>query len=280
VTIYTQTRRMRMTIRQQVGISEKSAILCDPRQGGRRKMGMLSDVLEARETLATPLHGVGAARKPNLRPSLARRGDRILTSGGGTSDTVTVRPERAGGAMVKDQELQAVELMVRVRDGDREAFALLFAQFAPRVKAFLMKSGTAAAQAEDCAQDVMATLWTKAHLYDPSRASVATWIFTIARNRRIDVIRRQRRPEPEDLGWGPEGEPDADEVLNLQQESARLKAALGELSAPQREIIERAYFGDLTHQEIAAATGLPLGTIKSRIRLALDRLRHAIGPRE
>lgn len=126
-------------------------------------------------------------------------------------------------------------------------------------------------------QDVMATLWHKAHMYDPARASVATWIFTIARNRKIDLLRRYARPEPEDLPWGPESAPDQADVIALQEDSTRLADAIRQLPEKQRSLIERAYFGDLTHSEIAAETGLPLGTIKSRIRLALDRLRHAMG---
>jgi RNA polymerase sigma-70 factor (ECF subfamily) len=157
---------------------------------------------------------------------------------------------------------------------DHAAFAELFAHFAPRVKAFLMKSGADETTAEECAQDVMATLWRKAHMFDPTRATVSTWIFTIARNRRIDVIRRERRPEPEALPWGPEEEPHAAEVVELRQESERLSAALKRLPQKQRELVEKAYFADLSHSEIAEATGLPLGTIKSRIRLALERLRH------
>jgi len=150
----------------------------------------------------------------------------------------------------------------------------LFRYFAPRVKGFLMKSGASASLAEECAQDVMATVWQKAHQFDPTRASVATWIFTIARNRKIDMLRRQNRPEPDDLSWGPEEEPDQADILVLQQESERLAEALKALPEKQRVLVERAYFGDLSHGEIAAETGLPLGTIKSRIRLALERLRH------
>lgn len=168
-------------------------------------------------------------------------------------------------------------LMVRVRDDkDKEAFAALFRHFAPRVKAFLMKSGTSDTLAEECVQDVMATLWQKAHLYDPTRANASTWIYTIARNRKIDALRKQRRPEPEDLPWGPESEPDQADVVSLQQETEKLAEALKALPQKQRTLIERAYFGDLTHSEIAEETGLPLGTIKSRIRLALDKLRHAM----
>ena len=159
---------------------------------------------------------------------------------------------------------------------DQSAFADLFRHFAPRVKAFLMKSGTGEALAEEVTQEVMATLWRKAHMFDPARASVSTWIFTIARNRRIDMIRKARRPEPEDLPWGPEAEPDQEEALTLQQESERLGEALKRLPARQRELVEKAYFGDLSHSQIAADTGLPLGTIKSRIRLALEKLRHEL----
>jgi RNA polymerase sigma-70 factor (ECF subfamily) len=171
-------------------------------------------------------------------------------------------------------ETDWASLMLAVRDKqDRNAFAQLFRHFAPRVKAFLMKAGSDAATAEECAQDVMATLWQKSHLYDPARASVATWVFTIARNRRIDMARKARRPEPEAVLWGPDEEPDQAEVYEADQETRRLSAALADLPEKQRALIKRAFYGDLSHSEIAAETGLPLGTIKSRIRLALDRLR-------
>jgi RNA polymerase sigma factor (sigma-70 family) len=176
-----------------------------------------------------------------------------------------------------EKRLLWVSHMTRIRDTqDKAAFAELYAHFAPRVKGFLMKSGSDASLAEECAQEVMATCWHKAHLFDPSRASVATWIFTIARNRKIDVLRKQRRPEPEELTWGPEEEPDQADILVLQEESALLGQALSDLPPAQRELIQKAYFGELSHSEIAAQTGLPLGTIKSRIRLALERLRHAM----
>ena len=187
-----------------------------------------------------------------------------------------VLPNFKGRSRVNVQnEVDWAAHLILVRDRqDKAAFAALFRHFAPRIKAFLMKSGANAALAEECAQDVMATLWQKSHLFDPARASVATWVFTIARNRRIDALRKSRRPEPEDLPWGPEAEPDQAEAMEMQQETDRLGAALAQLPSKQRALIERAYYGDLTHSEIAAETGLPLGTIKSRIRLALERLRH------
>ena len=159
---------------------------------------------------------------------------------------------------------------------DTSAFEELFNHFAPRVKAFLMKSGADSQMAEECSQEVMATVWRKAHLFDPARASVSTWIFTIARNKKIDAIRKLNRPEPEQLYPEQDYEPDQEEVVELQQETERLATALGELPEKQRVLIEKAYLGELSHSEIAEITGLPLGTIKSRIRLALEKLRHSM----
>ena len=159
---------------------------------------------------------------------------------------------------------------------DTSAFEELFNHFAPRVKAFLMKSGADPEMAEECSQEVMATVWRKAHLFNPARASASTWIFTIARNKKIDAIRKLNRPEPEQLYPEQDYEPDQEEVVELQQETERLAAALGELPEKQRVLIEKAYLGELSHSEIAEITGLPLGTIKSRIRLALEKLRHSM----
>jgi RNA polymerase sigma-70 factor (ECF subfamily) len=175
------------------------------------------------------------------------------------------------------KDLFWLECVTRIRDQqDQAAFAELFNHFAPRVKSFLMKSGADESLAEECSQEVMVTLWRKAHLFDPTRASVATWIFTIARNKKIDALRRQNRPEPESLPWQDDQEPDAAEALELQQESTRLAEVIEELPDKQRDIVKRAFYGDLSHQEIAMETGLPLGTIKSRIRLALERMRHSL----
>jgi len=159
---------------------------------------------------------------------------------------------------------------------DTSAFEELFNHFAPRVKAFLMKSGADPQMAEECSQEVMATVWRKAYLFDPSRASASTWIFTIARNKKIDAIRKQNRPEPEQLYSDQDYEPDQESVVELQQETERLTSALEELPEKQRVLVEKAYLGELSHSEIAEITGLPLGTIKSRIRLALEKLRHSM----
>ena len=210
-----------------------------------------SDAPPKRAAYATPMH-------PDTPCAINVQGKEVDV-------TPTNKPDR----MAWVAELSAI------RDNqDQKAFAAVFAHFAPRVKAFLMKSGANPDMAEEVSQEVMATLWRKSHMFDPAKASVSTWIFTIARNRKIDVLRKQRRPEPEDLTWGPQEEPDQEDVLALQQESKQLGEALAALPDKQRDLIVRAYYGELTHSEIADATGLPLGTIKSRIRLALDRLRH------
>ncbi|OWU83501.1 RNA polymerase sigma factor RpoE [Oceanicola sp. 22II-s10i] len=164
--------------------------------------------------------------------------------------------------------------MLAVRDRrDRMAFAALFDHFAPRLKGFVMRSGTPAEQAEEIVQDVMLKVWRKADLFDPHRAQVSSWIYQIARNRQIDVLRKESRPVPEELAEDPDAEPDAGQILALEQETDHLRRALTGLKPEQREVIEKAYLGELTHQEISDQTGLPLGTVKSRIRIGLDRLR-------
>ncbi|WZK91059.1 sigma-70 family RNA polymerase sigma factor [Aliisedimentitalea scapharcae] len=167
--------------------------------------------------------------------------------------------------------------MLAVRDRrDKDAFAALFDYFAPRLKGFIMRKGTSSAQAEEIVQDVMLTVWRKAAMFDPHRAQVSAWVYQIARNRHIDIRRKENRPVPEELYEDPGTEPDASQILAIDQEASHLKQALAQLSADQREIVEKAYLGELTHQQISEQTGLPLGTIKSRIRLGLERLRREL----
>ena len=167
--------------------------------------------------------------------------------------------------------------MLAVRDHrDKVAFGRLFDHFAPRLKGMICRSGLPAAQAEDIVQDVMLTVWRKADLFDPGRAQVAAWIFQIARNRQIDILRKERRPVPEELRQVEQTDVDAAQVLALEQETRALQAALKRLKPAQRVMVERAYLGELSHAEIKAETGLPLGTIKSRIRLGLEKLRHEL----
>lgn len=162
---------------------------------------------------------------------------------------------------------------------DRAAFAELFGRFAGRIKAFLMKSGTPEAQAEDLAQDVMVNVWRKAGSFDGARARASTWIYTIARNRRIDVFRREARPEPDpnDPLFQPEPEPDPASKLADDDRDRNVRTALRELNSDQQEVVQLAFFAGLSHGEIAERLDVPLGTVKSRLRLAFQRLRAALG---
>ena len=181
------------------------------------------------------------------------------------------------GLQVAQQPSSLTVLMLAVRDNrDKSAFADLFDHFAPRLKGFVMRSGAPAGQAEDIVQEVMLTVWRKATQFDPQRAQVSAWIYQIARNRQIDLFRKTSRPMPEEWQDDSETDPDPGETLGIAQEVDRLKLALDQLSPSQRDMIERAYLGELSHQEISTLTGLPLGPNKSRIRLGLERLRHAL----
>ncbi len=167
--------------------------------------------------------------------------------------------------------------MLAVRDRrDKHAFGRLFDFFAPRLKGMILRSGASAAEAEDIVQDVMLAVWHRADSFDPHRAQVSSWIYQIARNRQIDILRKTRRPVPEELKSDEAPEIDPLQVIALEQETKQLRAALDALSEDQRAMIEKAYLGELSHSEIQANTGLPLGTIKSRIRLALEKLRHEL----
>ena len=162
--------------------------------------------------------------------------------------------------------------------GDRIAFARLFEHFAPRIKAYLMRAGASGSAAEELMQEVMLTVWRRAALFDRGKAAVSTWIFTIARNKRIDRIRRETRAEldPHDPALVPTAPEAADTVVEKSQAAERLRAAVELLPAEQMEVLRRSYFEAESHSVIAADLGLPLGTVKSRLRLALSRLRSVL----
>jgi RNA polymerase sigma-70 factor (ECF subfamily) len=158
---------------------------------------------------------------------------------------------------------------------DRAAFTRVFAYYAPRVKAYLARLGLDGAQAEEVAQEVMVAVWRKAASFDARQASVSTWIFRIARNRRIDVFRRAQRAtlDPNDPAFEPPAEARPDGAAEAAEREARVRRAMAELPPEQRDLVRRAFYEDLSHSEIAATTGVPLGTVKSRLRLAFAKLK-------
>ncbi|GEO40693.1 RNA polymerase sigma-70 factor (ECF subfamily) [Skermanella aerolata] len=171
------------------------------------------------------------------------------------------------------------ELLVAIaRDRDKDAFGLLFGRMGPRLKAYLLRSGIAPSQADELVQEVMLMVWHRADTFDPARAMASTWIFTIARNKRIDAARRDRRPEfdPEDPALVPDQPAAADRSIEQAEASARLRDAIAKLPAEQADLLRLAYFEDQPHSAIARHKGLPLGTVKSRLRLALERLRREL----
>jgi RNA polymerase sigma-70 factor (ECF subfamily) len=157
---------------------------------------------------------------------------------------------------------------------DREAFAQLFAYFAPRLKAWLVKSGATSTAAEDFAQDAMLTVWRKADLFDARKARAATWIFTIARNRRLDMLRRDARPLPTpEIELAADNMQRPDDILSTNQDAERVRNALSRLKPDQVEVLRMAFFMESPHSDIARQLDLPLGTVKSRIRNAMIKLR-------
>jgi len=157
---------------------------------------------------------------------------------------------------------------------DRQAFTRLFHLMAPRIKAYCLKSGSDAATAEEMAQETMIQVWRRAAQFDPTRASVTTWIFTITRNKRIDHFRKEKRPEitADDIAQSMSDPVNADQKMETTQTAEALAEKIQALSSEQAEVIHKAFFEDKTHQVIASELDIPLGTVKSRIRLALTKL--------
>ena len=178
--------------------------------------------------------------------------------------------------------MEWAELIGRVAaHGDRDAFKLLFEHFAPRVKGFLVKTGMNADAAEEIAQNTLLTVWRKAAQFDPASAGAAAWIFTIARNLRIDSARQAARQakaldkaavsaERDEM---PEVAESPETAMTRRDDVSRVAAALQRLSEEQSTVIRMSFIEEQPHGEIAERLGIPLGTVKSRIRLAMARLR-------
>lgn len=179
-------------------------------------------------------------------------------------------------AVVSLVEPSEVDLLARIGAGDRVAFEALFGRYAPKVKSYLIRLGAAAAAAEDLAQEAMISVWRRAASYDAARAKPSTWIFVIARNAWIDRLRREKvalayRSVDPPVEESQEEAPDA--AAARRDDESRIAEALATLSEEQRQVVRLSFFEDRPHSEIAARLSLPLGTVKSRLRLALIKLR-------
>ncbi len=176
-------------------------------------------------------------------------------------------------------QISMADFLQRIAErGDVEAFRNLFQAYAPRVKSYMMRQGADANTAEELAQETLLTVWRKANLYSGEKGSATTWIFTIARNLRIDRLRRELTWVPLPEGHNEEASTDAlpDELVSEQERKVRVQQALSKLPADQHEVVTLSYIEGLSHSEIAERLGLPLGTVKSRMRLAYHKIRESI----
>lgn len=190
------------------------------------------------------------------------------------------RNKPAGETLGEAERARFADLLVAVATRqDRAAYAELFSYYAPRVKSYVLRLGADAALAEEIAQDVMVTVWRKAGLFDRGQASVSTWIFRIARNRRIDLFRRSKRPEldPEEEMILPSGVEAPDARIEAMEIETRVRAAMKDLPEEQVLLLKLAFYEGLSHSEIAERLKAPLGTVKSRIRLAFAKMKAKLG---
>jgi len=171
------------------------------------------------------------------------------------------------------------DLILAVAGQDRAAFAELFKRFAPRIKTMLMRGGLDAARAEEIAQEALLTIWRKAGKFDPAGASASAWIYTIARNLRIDAARRDQRRSRllEAVGREPlDTEISAIDSVSSAETGSRVRNAMRTLSLEQFQVVTLSFLEGKAHPDIAESLGLPLGTVKSRLRLAMTHLRKSL----
>ncbi len=170
-------------------------------------------------------------------------------------------------------------LLGRVAEArDKQAFSELFTHYGPRLKSFMLRKGSPTEEAEDLVQETMIAVWRKAHLYASDKGSVTTWVYTVARNLRIDRYRRNGAVHLTGLDDYDEAADDtpSDDVVNRSQEDSLVRAALAELPGEQSEILRLSYIQDMPQSEIAEKLNIPLGTVKSRMRLAYRRMRRGL----
>lgn len=192
------------------------------------------------------------------------------------NDTTPDARPASGETLSAEQRERFSDLLEAVANAqDRAAYSEIFAYYGPRVKSYLMRLGSDDAGAEEIAQDVMVTVWRKAALFDRKQASVSTWIFRIARNRRIDVFRRTRKPalDPEEPMVLPSGIAAPEAGVEAMDVENQVRRAMADLPEEQLKMIQLAFYEGLSHREIAEKLDVPLGTVKSRIRLAFAKMK-------
>ena len=190
-----------------------------------------------------------------------------------SSMNITVLP------VEREPDAWSVRLEAVARERDRQAYAELFRHFAPLLKSFALSSPgmSSNALAEELVQEVMLKIWNRASTFDSAKASATTWIYTLARNCRIDLLRKKYRVREEvdvDELWdlGTDEDLLEDEVYQKRIE-VDVRESLGGLPAEQRQIITKVYMEGKSHSEVAEELGLPLGTVKSRVPLAMSKLK-------
>ena len=189
--------------------------------------------------------------------------------------TTNIKAETYG--INSDEEL-SMSIKLIANNQDKSAFSTIFKHFAPRLKSFLIKAGSTDNQAEEVIQEVMIAVWTKSATYDDSKSSVSTWIYTIARNKRIDKIRKEKRHYLSESDEGLEIPVDSTQEKEIfsAQISNSLKKYMSNLPKEQSDLLQMSYFYNKTHADISEELKIPLGTVKSRIRLALSKMRHLV----
>jgi RNA polymerase sigma-70 factor, ECF subfamily len=193
-----------------------------------------------------------------------------------TQSTVQGRPSDESR---QERKIQMADLLRRVADrSDVEAFRLLYVSFGPRVKSYMMRQGADADTAEELSQETLLTVWRKAPLYAAEKGSASTWIYTIARNLRIDRLRRETpwQELPEGHDETASDDPTPDEAVSEMERQKRVRSALSALPSDQHEVVALSYLDGLSHSEIADKLHLPLGTVKSRMRLAYQKIRDVV----
>ncbi len=175
-----------------------------------------------------------------------------------------------------------IDCMEKVKERDKVAYAIVFRFFSPKLKQFAFKHVGNEQVALEMVQDTMATVWQKAHLFDGSKSALSTWVYTIARNLCFDLLRKQKGKElhihADDIWPSDYYPPDLVACYSPEQDMLKEQVVkfMDILPPKQRDILKAVYLEELPHQQVAEMFDIPIGTVKSRLRLAVEKLRHSM----